>query len=95
MSSDQGPSESRQNFLALFLATIGGGFFLFVLILLTGGLFLYVLLVVGLMALLGLFHYVAWGKMMSEEVAGEREEELLRQRAQGDDPVAHRGKHRR
>jgi hypothetical protein len=30
---------------------------------------------------LGLFHYVLWGRVFSDAVAGEREEEQLRQRA--------------
>jgi hypothetical protein len=31
--------------------------------------------------MLGLFHYVLWGRAFSDAVAGEREEEQLRQRA--------------
>ena len=31
--------------------------------------------------MLGLFHYLLWGRAFSQEMAGEREEEQLRQRA--------------
>jgi len=73
--------QRRQNFLALFLTALGLLFFLTVLVFLSGGFFLYVVLVAGGMACYGLFHYLLWGKMLSQEVAGEREEEQLRRRA--------------
>ncbi len=96
MSDDPRPSDARQNFLSLFLATVLGGFFLFVLVLLTGGLFLYVVLLVAFIGFLALFHYVLWGKLMSDSVAGEREEEQLRQRALSEEGGrAHRGKFQR
>ena len=42
-----------------------------------------VLTIVGIILILyGMFHYLLWGKMLSEQVAGEREEEQLRQRAE-------------
>jgi hypothetical protein len=40
-----------------------------------------VVLLGGGMFLLGMFHYVLWGRAFSQETAGEREEEQLRQRA--------------
>jgi hypothetical protein len=70
--------------LGLFLTVMALGFFLLILILISGGFFLYV--VAAALGLVGLcaFHYVLWGRAMSHAVAGEREEEQLRQRAAED-----------
>jgi hypothetical protein len=54
---------------------------LLVLILISGGFFLWVVLFGGGILMLGLFHYVLWGRAFSQATAGEREEEQLRQRA--------------
>jgi hypothetical protein len=86
MSSDLGPHQQRrQDFLTLFLTFLGGAFFLFVLVLLTGGLFFYVGLAFAGIAALGALHYLLWGKVLSDAVAGEREEEQLRRRAADED----------
>jgi len=77
--------QRRQNFLAVFLAGLFLMFFLVLLIFLTNGLFLYVLLLAAAIAAVALFHYVLWGRSLSQQVAGEREEEQLRQRAQAED----------
>ena len=45
------------------------------LIYLTGGFFGYLLGVVAGLALLGLIHWLIWGRSFTEEVEGEREEE--------------------
>jgi hypothetical protein len=82
---DHPSQQRRQNFLAVFLAGLFLMFFLVLLIFLTNGLFLYVLLLAGAIAAVALFHYVLWGRSLSQEVAGEREEEQLRQRAQAED----------
>jgi hypothetical protein len=60
-------------------------FLVLVLIFITGGYFLYVLAACVGLALLCAFHYVLWGRALTEAVAGEREEELLRQRAEAED----------
>ena len=73
--------QRRQNFLTFFLVGFGALFFLFVMILLTGGFFFYVASVLFGMVLVGLFHYVVWGMSFEQQVAGEAEEEQLRQRA--------------
>lgn len=75
--SDQ-PGQHRANLLPVMLAVSVAGFFCFVLILLTGGFFLWVIAVVLGFVLFCLIHYALWGAAMSKEVAGEREElELL------------------
>jgi fatty acid desaturase len=75
----------RQTFLTVFLALLLGVFALLVLILVSGGFFLYVIYLALAVAGLALIHYVLWGRAMSRSVAGEREEEQLRQRAAADD----------
>jgi hypothetical protein len=77
--------QRREAFLYVFLAGLVIFFSLLVLILISGGIFLYVLLIALAVAAVGLFHYVVWGRALSEEVAGEREEEQLRQRAEAAD----------
>jgi hypothetical protein len=84
MSQNQ-PQQNRQAFLSIFLTALAVLFFMVVLIFLTGGFFLYVLEFSGAVVLLGLLHYVLWGRAFSQEVAGEREEEQLRQRAQAEE----------
>jgi hypothetical protein len=75
---------SRGPLLGLFLTILALMFFVLVLIFISGGFFLYVVAAcLGLVAWCG-FHYVLWGRAMSHSVAGEREEELLRQRAAED-----------
>ncbi len=81
MSTHDSYRQRRENFLSVFLAGLAALSFLAVLVLISS-LFLYVLLVAVAMFLVGMLHYLLWGKMLSDEVAGEREEEQLRQRAQ-------------
>ena len=85
MDPSNRPPQGREAFLYVFLASLVIFFSVLVLILISGGIFLYVLLVTLGCAAVGLFHYVVWGRMLSEEVAGEREEEQLRQRAEAAD----------
>lgn len=77
-SSEQ---QQRHAFLSVFLTMLALGFALLVLIVISGGLFLYVLLLGGGIVMVGLLHYLLWGWAFSQETAGEREEEQLRQRA--------------
>jgi hypothetical protein len=73
--------QRRQNFLSVFLTVLAAAFFLFVLILISGGFFFYVLQVaLGVTGLIAL-NYLLWGRALSMQVAGEREEEQLRERA--------------
>jgi hypothetical protein len=73
--------QHRHAFLSVMLTVLALGFFLLVLILISGGFFLWVVLFGGGILMLGLFHYVLWGRAFSQATAGEREEEQLRQRA--------------
>jgi hypothetical protein len=76
---DKTPS-GRETFLGLFLTLfLGGGFFLF-LVLVTGGFFLYVLAAVVGIGAVGSVHYFLWGRALTLEVAGEREQEEARER---------------
>lgn len=81
MSDPNQPGQHRASLLPIMLGLTVGGFFCFVLILLTGGFFFYVLAVVLGFVLLGLIHYAMWGAAMSQQVAGEREEMELLERA--------------
>jgi hypothetical protein len=71
--------QRREAMLAVMLAVLGG---VFALVLLTGGFLLYLLLAAAGVAVLGGLHYLLWGRLMSEETAGEREEAELRDRAE-------------
>jgi membrane protein implicated in regulation of membrane protease activity len=73
--------QQRHAFLTVFLSVLVLFIGLVALILLTNGLIFNVLLLGGGIVFLGLLHYVLWGRAFSTEVAGEREEEQLRQRA--------------
>jgi protein-S-isoprenylcysteine O-methyltransferase Ste14 len=69
-------------YLGLFLATLGLILLLVVLIFISGGFFLWVILAIGGIAGLASFHYLLWGKLYSDQVAGEREEAQLLERIQ-------------
>jgi hypothetical protein len=73
--------QQRHALLTVFLTVLALIFFGLVLIVISNGLILSVALLGGGMFLLGMFHYVLWGRAFSEETAGEREEEQLRQHA--------------
>jgi hypothetical protein len=78
MSIPEDPTSRRATFLPMLLASVGGFFFLLVLILLTGGWFFYVVLAVMGFISLACFHWLVWGKLLTQLTAGEREEaELL------------------
>jgi hypothetical protein len=62
------------------LAVLGGTAVVGFLILITGGFLFYLLLAAGGVAALGGLHYVLWGRLMSEETAGEREEAEVQSR---------------
>jgi fatty acid desaturase len=74
-------TQSRQTFLSILLAGMALMFFVFMLILITGGFFIWVVAVVAGLVALTSFHYFLWGRAFSQQVAGEVEEEQLRQRA--------------
>ena len=80
------PRTGRETFLSLLLTFLFGAGFLAVLNFITFGVIFHVLAAVLAIALVGLLHYLLWGQALSEEVAGEREEEELR-RLQGEDDL--------
>lgn len=74
----KGDQEARATFLSGLLSLIalsGAVFFMFVI---CGGVALYGLGVVAGLTVLGYAHYLLWGRGLSEEVAGEREDEEAR-----------------
>lgn len=85
MSQEPNPSQRRENFLTVFLALMLGTVFLFFLYLLTLGFMFYVVVVVFGMVFVGYLHYALWGYALSQETAGEREEELIRQRMEAEE----------
>jgi hypothetical protein len=82
MTHNYSPEQQhRHAFLSIFLTVLALGGALLVLILISGGFFLWVVLFGGGIVMLGMLHYLLWGWAFSNETAGEREEEQLRQRA--------------
>jgi len=75
--------QQRHAMLTVFLTVLALIFSGLVLIVISNGLVLFVMLLSGGMFLLGMIHYLLWGRAFSEETAGEREEEQLRRRAAG------------
>jgi hypothetical protein len=82
---DLRPPRNRGSHLGMMLTVLALGFFVLVLIFISGGFFLYVVQITAGIFLVSLFHWAVWGRAMSQAVAGEREEEQLRQRAEADD----------
>lgn len=74
------PRKKRETFLMLILTIGFASSVLFFLVLVSGGFFVYVLASVFAIALVGLLHYALWGHALTQEVAGEREEEESRAR---------------
>ncbi len=74
--------RGRETFLGFLLVLFMGGGFLLYLIVITGGVFLYVVLAVVIIGIVGYLHYLIWGQALTQEVAGEREEEEARERWQ-------------
>ena len=68
-----GPQRSRENVLAIALASSVGGMMLFFLYMISFGIVGNVIIGAGLIMLVGVFHYLVWGRAMSDEVAAERE----------------------
>jgi hypothetical protein len=81
MSAEQEPSGRRASFLPVILGSVGGLFFLLVLVMVTGGFFLYIVGFFVAVAALACFHWLVWGKLLTQYTAGEREEEALLERA--------------
>ena len=76
MDSQEDPgSRQRETFLVVLLGflTVGGG--LVLMVGLMGMFVIHALTVMAMLVGIGFFHYFMWGRSLSQEVAGEREEE--------------------
>jgi hypothetical protein len=71
------PNRTRENAVILMLSLFVGGILLFFLDLVSMGVFTYALGVGGAIFLLGCFHYLLWGRAMTEQVAEERQALLM------------------
>ena len=70
--------KGRETLLTFSLVAILGGAFLFFLNLVSLGIFAYVIAAVIGIAAVGFLHYAIWGYALSRQVAGEREEERIK-----------------
>lgn len=76
MESEPDPSrQQRETFLTILLCTlvVGGG--LVFMIGLMGMFVIHAITVMAVVVAFGMFHYLLWGRSLSREVEGEREEE--------------------
>ncbi len=85
MDYDNEARGQRETLLSTLLSVLAASGFLFIFFLICGGLSFYILAVLGGVALVGFGHYLLWGHSFSEQVAGEREEEEVRDRLEEDD----------
>jgi hypothetical protein len=70
--------------LAFVLVFLLGGAIFFFLNFVSFGIFFYVLIAVAAITMVGFLHYALWGHALTQEVAGEREEQQLRERMDAD-----------
>jgi hypothetical protein len=82
---DPQPSRHRETLLSIVLSTMLGFFILVFLVIITGGFIFWLGLVVLAMGGFAALHYYWWGRNLTQDVAGEREEQELRDRARADD----------
>jgi hypothetical protein len=82
MDDNENPNgqRRRETLLAFLLTGFLAGAFLLFMVLITGGFFLRVLAVVAVIGIVGYAHYLLWGHSLTQEVAGEREQEEERER---------------
>jgi len=78
------PSKGRETLLAFVLVFLLGGVIFFFLNFISFGIFFYVLIAVAALTMVGMLHYALWGHSLTQEVAGEREEQQVRERMQAD-----------
>jgi len=78
------PRKGRETLVSILLVVILGGIFLVFLNFVTFGVVFHVAAAIAGLALVGFLHYVLWGYSLSQEVAGEREEERLKERMEAD-----------
>ncbi len=70
--------KGRETLLTFSLVAILGGAFIFFLNLVSLGIFAYVVAAIIGIAAIGFIHYALWGYALSQQVAGEREEQRLK-----------------
>jgi Flp pilus assembly protein TadB len=80
-SNDPGPSGREVVLTILLLTLVAAGVFLF-MVAIMGMFVIHALIVFTLISGFGLFHYLLWGRAMSQDVAAEREQQAL---ADGED----------
>ncbi len=96
MESNGKPHSSpRDTYLTIVLCIMVGIPAFVFLNILTGGLFVLLLVMAAGVGVLAAVNYFLWGRSFNREVAGEREEEELRERAEAeegpyDEPHGHR-----
>ncbi len=71
-------TKGRETLLTFSLVAILGGAFLFFLNLVSLGIFAYVVAAIIGIAAIGFLHYAIWGYALSQQVAGEREEQRIK-----------------
>lgn len=78
MPQDQTPS-ARQGCMMFSVAAVFASVLVIGMVLITGGWFIYVIGVAAAIAIFVGLHYFLWGYFLTQYLAGEREEEELRQ----------------
>ena len=68
MEEEFDPQGERSAFLTVILTIMAGSFIFFFMFIICGGLAVYALMIVGFLAVMGLFHYLLWGHAMDAGV---------------------------
>jgi hypothetical protein len=85
MSYDEESYQQRRlSCLPVMLSVMFGSFFMLLLVLITGGWFLYMLGVLAGVTLFAMFHWVVWGRALTQSLSREIEEERRRQQEDAD-----------
>lgn len=85
MHPEQEPRHrKRENFLSLLITVVVGGILFFFLNVVSLGILAHVVGAIFVFGLLGMLHYALWGQTLTQETAGEREEEALRARLESE-----------
>jgi hypothetical protein len=79
------PPSPRQTCLPYILLSMLVLFGLPVMIIATGGWFLHLMMLVCAVVGFGLLHYLLWGRLLTQQTAGQREEEAFRDKTDLDD----------
>ncbi len=79
MEEDRPRNKGRETFVAALLILVFGGTLFFFLNIATLGMLNYVVIAAVAITTVGYVHYLLWGQALTQETAGEREEEELSQ----------------